>query len=50
MIKKNRCAEFVDIIRQMDYYPHVIEHIEKVRQKAETGNERRPRGNAVYKN
>ena len=50
MIKKNRCAEFVDIIRQMDCYPHVIEHIEKARQKAETGNERRPRGNVVYKN
>ena len=50
MINKNRCAEFVDIIRQMDYYPHVIEHIEKVRQNAETGNERRPRGYAVYKN
>nr|XP_022306259.1 uncharacterized protein LOC111112774 isoform X3 [Crassostrea virginica] len=41
MIKKNRCAEFVNIISQMDCYPHVIEHIEKVRQKAETGNNQR---------
>lgn len=50
MIKKNRCAEFVNIISQMDCYPHVIKHIEKVRQKAEKGNNQRgARGNVVYK-
>ena len=49
MIKKNRCAEFVDIISQMECYRHVIEHIGNARQKAETGNQRGARGNFVYK-
>ena len=49
MIKKNRCAQFVDIISQMDGYHHVIEHIEKARRKAETGNQRGAIGNVVYK-
>ena len=49
MIKKKRCAEFVDIISQMDCYSHVIEHIKKARRKAETGNQRGAIGNVVYK-